>query len=485
MQSLPRLITSLSLCLALVFSLSAVAQSGADDRYNLPSLGDVGASVYSNQQEHELGRLWLMAFRSQVETVDDPLLLDYTENLLYRLASHSELDDRRLELVIVENGTINAFAVPGGVIGVHNGLFLHTENESQLAGVLGHELAHLSQRHFARSVQKARQAAIPTMAGLLAGIVLAATTGTDAGMAAVAAGQAASMQTQLRFSREHEKEADRIGMKTLAAADLDPAGIPSMFEVMQRNARFSNHNIPEFLLTHPLNESRISDSTNRARQYPRKVYTNSADFQLMKARVELHFANNLEGHLTQLRSRDHLRRDADRYATVLTLAKLNRWSEAKAGLKPLLDSEPHRIAYVVLAAEIDAGMGNHKAAIERLRENLAIAPRNYPLTMTLADILHQVGRASDAEAVLSTLIHERPNDPYLWYQLAEIRGLAGDILGVHRARAEYFILNGMLDSADRQLQYAFPLASGQRIEQRRIKERARDVQRLRERLKQF
>lgn len=481
---------SLTLCLLLVFALPCVAQSRDDNKaqtdYNLPELGDDSSSKFSLEQEHELGRAWLKAFRGRVETVSDPLMQHYLEDLIYRLARHSALSDKRLELVIVDNRALNAFAVPGGVVGVHNGLLLYAENEAQLAGVLSHELAHLSQRHFVRSLDKQKAGNLSMMAGLLAGIVLAATTGSDAGIAAIATGQAAAMQSQLRFSREHEQEADRIGMQTLSKAGMDPSGIPSMFEIMNRRLRFNSNRPPEFLLTHPLTESRISDSANRARQYPRNVYTDNLNFQLMKKRAELSLTNNKRELLNHWQHEQKIKpSEANSYGVVIALMANDEWQQASAQLQPLLAGDPNRIVYVVANADTLAGQENYSAAITLLRKQLTLNPGNNALTMTLADVLQRAGRAPEAEELLVEQSKRRPDDPALWYQLAEVHGLSGNILGVHTARAEYFILRGFLDSAEKQLHYAWPLTEDNKVARHRLSRRLKDLQELRDTLKKF
>nr|WP_246386476.1 M48 family metalloprotease [Litorivivens lipolytica] len=411
---------------------------------------------------------------------------DYIENLTYQLARHSQLSDKRLELVIVDSPELNAFAVPGGVVGINNGLLTYAENESQLAGVLSHELAHLSQRHFARSLDKQKAGNLSMMAGLLAGIVLAATTGSDAGMAAIATGQAAAMQSQLRFSREHEQEADRIGMTTLAKAGMDPGGIPSMFEIMNRRLRFNSNKPPEFLLTHPLTDSRISDSENRARQYPREVYTDSLNFQLMKKRAELSLAGNKRELLTQWQHNlEKSPSEANTYGVVIALMANDSWDEADRTLKPLIEEDPNRITYVVAQANILAGKKAFSESANLLRKHLDLNPGNNALTMTLADVLQRMGRPHQAEELLSDHSKRRPEDPALWYQLAEVHGLSGNILGVHMARAEYFILRGYLDSAEKQLHYAWPLTENNNVARHRVRKRLKDLQELRETLKKF
>jgi len=454
----------------------------------LPELGDSTSSTFSSQQEYELGRAWLKMFRSQVKTVSDPLLQDYVEYLVYKLASYSQLKDRRLEVVVIDNPTINAFAVPGGVVGLHNGAFLSADNEAQLASILGHELAHLSQRHFARGVEQQQRSAIPTMAGMLGALVLAATSRGDAGMAAMAATQAAAQQNQLRFSRENEQEADRIGMETLEKADYDPNAFASMFENMLAANRYAGRNPPEFLLTHPLTESRVSDARNRAREYPRKVYVDNLDFQLMRARVEVQLANNNSEALKKFKARlkgQSRNLEADRYGLALAYAQAGQFKEAREQLAPLLQKDSRRMAYVVSDAQFDIAAGESERAIEKLQAQLRVNPGNYPLAMTYADALLKSNQPQLAEAVLQEQVKLRPTDPTVWYELAETHGLAGNILGVHQARAEYFVLNGVLDKAEQQLNYALKLVQNDSITSTKIEERIRQIKTLKEQIEKM
>ncbi|MEM1114086.1 MAG: M48 family metalloprotease, partial [Pseudomonadota bacterium] len=223
-----RLLTAI--ILGTLLSLSTMAA-----QTELPSFGE--GNAVSLSQEYLLGRAWLMSFRRQAPILNDPLLEDYVEELVYRLAVSSQLRERRLELVLVDNRSINAFAVPGGVVGVHNGLILQAETEAQLASVLGHELAHLSKRHFSRGLENQQRSSKMSTAGLLAGLVLVATGGGEAGMAAMAGSQAAAMDSQLSYSRLHEQEADRIGMQNLVNAGMDPGASARMFEIMLRESR--------------------------------------------------------------------------------------------------------------------------------------------------------------------------------------------------------------------------------------------------------
>ncbi len=451
----------------------------------LPELGDSSSSIVSQHQEHQLGENWLRVFRSQVRTLPDPQLQDYLVHLIYNLATHSQLKDRRLELVVVDNKAINAFAVPGGIIGIHSGLLLNAKTEDELAAVLAHELAHLSQRHFARGVEEQQRAALPNMAALLASLVIIATSGGDAGLAALTAAQAASIQSQLRFSRDKEREADRIGMETMVRSDFNPAAIASMFEHMQRAARYAGNRPPEFLLTHPVTESRIADSRNQASQYPKKPDRDSLGFHLMKARIQLHISETPLRASKQFRAklgRDSENQVAAKYGLAIALTASGKLAEAENIINELLKKRPNEITFYIAKANIMLDSGRFVEAIKLLEKQLSLNPNNHPLTMSYADILVKVGDPRSAEKVLVKHTIRHPKDSGLWYKLAETHGMAGNIIGVHQARAEYFILNAVLDQAQRQLRYALELVENDYHNTAKIQARIRDIDEMKKQM---
>jgi predicted Zn-dependent protease len=460
--------------------------SASADELKLPKLGESSNSLFSPEQEYQLGRAWLRMFRSRAPTLDDPLLQDYLEDLVYRLVTHSELQDRRIEVVVVDNPVINAFAVPGGVIGIHTGLLLYAQSEDELATVLAHEIAHLSQRHFSRGVEQQKKSMPLMLAGMLAGAVLLATTGSEAGLAALSATQAAAIDSQLRFSRGNEQEADRIGMQTLVNADMDPHAAPSMFERMLYSSRYTGANrTPEFMRSHPLSESRISDTRNRARQYPIVEREESLPFHLMRARVQVHHAKTPQ--LATARFRDSLKgeprlREADRYGLVLALTESGRAEAASTELGKLQRDRPEQLEYIIAQAEVDMSISESQSAIRSLNRELQLYPENHALTMTYARALVLNDEAHIAEAVLLEQSRIKPSDPGLWYLLAEVQGLSGNILGLHQSRAEYFILSGVFDEAERQLKYAMDLAMNDYHTSAKINQRLKDVSEMRQRM---
>jgi predicted Zn-dependent protease len=471
---------------AALFLALFIAASATADELKIPNLGESSTSLFSADYEHDLGRTWLRMFRSQVPTIDDPLLQEYLEDLIYKLVTHSQLEDRRIEVVIVDNPTINAFAVPGGIIGIHNGLLMYAQTEDELATVLAHEIAHLSQRHFSRRVEYQQGQQPLYLATMLAGLVLLATGGGSAGMAAISAAQAAAQDAALRYSRSNEAEADRVGMQTLAEAGFDPHAAPAMFERMLQASRYSGGNrVPEFLRSHPLSENRIADTRNRARNYPKKMKHTNLDYQLMRARVAIQLSNTPEEAVQKFRGElegKTVSREATRYGLALALTKAGRVDEASLELDSIWSSAPGRLEYILADAEIDIARNKPDVAAQKLAKQLQLSPNNHPLTMLYAKALMDNQQAHIAEEVLLAQSKINPKDPGLWYLLAEVEGLSGNIAGLHRARAEYFILNGILDEADKQLKYALQLTDKDHLTTAKIYERIKDVAEMRQKM---
>lgn len=458
--------------LAFLLILPPLAVRAAD--VEVPVLGDASSAVISPQEEYELGQQVLKAYRSQMPTSSDPIIYSYLEGLISDIARYSELDNKSFDLIVIESPEINAFAAPGRVVGVNTGVFLTAESEDQLAAIIAHELAHLSQRHIARQMIEQKNATLPTLAGMLAGIILAAAGGGDAGMAAITATQAAALDSRLRFSRSFEQEADRIGIQTLAESGRDPEAAGEMFEVMQRKQRYARRP-PEFLSTHPVTESRIADARSRAMQYPHTEHKDNLDFHLVAARVRLKYSTTPQQAAKRFRSElegRSLSREASRYGLVLALTESGQTEEARKELAPLLEARPEKVIYQLAEAAIDTREKDYRAALNQLNKLLKTYPNSHAVNIQFAEALMQAGEYKYGQDLLQRYVRLRPDQDYAWYLLAEIDGLAGDIMGVHRARAEYFILNGIYDRAERQLRNALQLSDDPRttalLEQRLV-----------------
>lgn len=451
----------------------------ANSSQNLPSLGDSASGIVSLGQEREIGQNFLRSLRAQAPTVSDPVVQEYVEHLTYRLVAKSELKDRRIDIVIVRSPVLNAFAVPGGVIGINHGLFFYAESEHEVAAILAHEIAHISQRHFARGVEASREAGVINVAGILGSIILATTVGSDAGMAALNTVLGANQAEQLKYSRGREAEADRVGINTLAAAGMDPRAMAYSFERMERANRYNVETMPDFLRTHPVAADRVIDAYNQAGNHPQKAFPTSIDFQMMKARVRAITSDN-PAELTPvfragLTAKDPVLREANAYGLALVLTRMAAFDEATEVLRPLLTAYPTRIPLLVAEADIHMKAERYDRAIELLETALALSPGNYPLTMLYAQALTNVGQAVKAQGLLVTLSSERSNDDYVWYHLAEVAGAANDIPGVHWARAEYFVLHGNYDQALKQLEYGMPLVKQNFQREAKFRQRMADI----------
>ena len=429
----------------------------------LPELGDSSSAVVSPETEREIGHQLARQVRAQVKTIKDPLLKYYTEVQLYRLAEYSELKRTELTPVLIDSPEVNAFAAPGGVVGMNLGLYTSSEDVSEYSAVLAHELAHLSQRHFARGVEMQQKQMLPYLAAMLASIVIGATVGGDAGIAAISGTQAAMQAGQLRYSRGREQEADRLGIDTLERAGFDPTAMARMFERMQRAYRYTRRP-PEFLLTHPVTENRIADARNQAAQLPPsdpKTYAlPEQEFELMRARAIVHFAASPEAAVQTFRDRIDRdgRSEAAIYGLAIALANAGKADEAIESSAPLFAKHRESLIYVATEAELLIGAKRSREAISLLQEQLAKYPDNQPLSMLLADAMEQEQRYHEAQVVLTKQSVLHPSDHDVWYELAETAGLAGDIIAVHQARAEYFALVGALENAVQHLEYARSLA---------------------------
>ena len=438
--------------------LSAVARADVND--DLPVVGDASSRLISPQMERQLGEDFLKQVHAALPTVDDPVLKYYVQRQLASLVQYSELREPVLSTVLIDSKEINAFAAPGGIVGINLGLMLHAQDVHEYSSVVAHELAHLSQRHFARGIEVQRAQTLPMLAGMIAAIMIGALGGGDAGIAAISGVQAASQANQLRYSRGREQEADRIGLNTLVRADLDPWGMSRMFDRMDRAFRFTSRP-PEFLLTHPLTETRIADAKSQAMEYPRRQHTPSLDYQFMRARARVRYAESPQAAVQSFEEevREQPESAAARYGLAVALASAEQYDEAIPLIDQAYSTNPHNILFSASLAELLTKAGRLDQAIALLERELAVNPQNAPLSALYADALVANHQYVAAEAVLQQQSFVNKADVDVWYDLAEVSGLAGNIIGVHLARAEFFELHGAYQRTIQHLQYARRLAS--------------------------
>ena len=455
-------------------------QSSLAAHNDLPDLGDSTSGYVSQSQEHQLGRAWLRQLRAQANTINDPLTISFVEELIYRLAPHSEVKDNRFEFVVIDQGELNAFAVPGGIIGINAGIFLYSDDEDEISGVLAHELAHLSQRHFARQIENAERQTPIAIASLLASILLIATNNADAGFAGLVGSQAAAAQSQLAYSRDWEREADRKGMKTLVGSGLDPFAMPSMFQHMLAANRYSERP-PEFLLTHPITDTRVSDAANRAEAYPRQPRTRSFNYLILKQRSRIfyrlpiseqlpYFANALE------KTHDQKERDSYRYTQAWIYKQSRDYQQGLNFINKVSELNKDQPAVTILKAEILSQLDQGGKAIKLLEDAYSLRPDSYPIAISLAQIKTENGQAKEAVADIKRWSERRGTDPIIWQQVSDTANKADNLILAYRARSEYFFLYGQRNSALRQLQKAIDLAEKNNNFQQRAALKERQIQ---------
>mgnify|MGYP001232678508 CR=1 FL=1 len=452
------MINKLYLLLLGVF-FSSYFQSLVDED-PLPTLGDYSSASISLSGEYSLGRIWLSMYRGSTKEHSDPLMRTYLEDLIYRLSETSEVRDRRFEFIILEDKTINAFAAPGGIIGINLGMFLNTEKEGELASVMCHELAHLSQRHYARSQNKVSPLTNALM--VLGSIAVAAASRNPE---AILIAPAAMQQMSINFTRSNEKEADRIGFNNLVKAGFNPDDMTMMFQRMQ--SKYQNEDSEQFsyLMTHPLPSERLSDMRIRAdalEKNSQDSFRDNIDFYFMQKRAEIWANKDLKKQIRKYKKDQKSNNKnisfSGSYGLSLAYKNLNDFDNSFSLLRKLIKEIPNNLVLESSLMELHLAAGNFYEAISLGKNILEIHENNYSASILLADAYMRNEQSELAEKLLKDLSKERQTDPNIWYKLAEAQGLSGNILQLHRSRAEFFILTGRHDAAVFQLKEALSLS---------------------------
>ena len=437
----------------MVFSCTLIPEE------DLPVSGDAYSSVISIASEYNLGRLYMAQLRRSLPEYLDPVTQDYAEHLVYRLSEFSELTDRRLEIALIDEKSVNAFAAPGGIVGINAGLIFHAEAEGQLASVLSHELAHLSQRHFARRMQRQKDRSLANSLMILGSIALAGATSNPN---ALLVGQQAITQQNLSFSRGDEQEADRIGFKNLIRAGFDPKSTSHMFEKLQSLSRLSGSNELEFLRSHPLTKNRIADAQSRSQGFEGKDYRNSIEYELVRNRSIVHFSEVPRQSVTifqkKINEAKTQREELESYyGLALSLSKDKKHDQALQNMRKALILDSENLILQIGLLELHIAAENFFEAEALAASLLSTNPNNYPITMLYNEVLMNKGEYETGEEILRELSLIRPNDPQVWYWLAEVQGLDKNVIGLHLSRAEYFFLTGAYETSIKHLRMAMEL----------------------------
>lgn len=421
----------------------------------LPDLGDASEITISPADEQRLGREFMRQARMHLNVLDDPVLWSYLQRIGEHIAIEAGASEGEFYFFLVNDKAFNAFAVPGGYVGVHTGLVMAAKTEAQLASVLAHEIVHVRQRHIPRMIAEQKRVTGPALLAMIAGVLLAS-SGSNAGQAAVALTSAALTQHQINFTRTFEEEADRLGMRALAAADYSAGAMPEMFEVMLQEGRLYESDLPEYLRTHPVTTRRISEARDRALAYKTAAGTDNANLEHAQARIRVITAPDSRSAVEWFRAERETGRngDATRYGLALALTRARDYKGATRELDPLLAARPFYAPYVIADAENAMSAGNLGAALTRYDRALAKNPDEPLLQRYYAEALLKARQPLEARNWLRSALRSEPRDPELYRSLSRAAGDAGNLAEAHQAYAEYYYLNGDLPRAVEQLKLA-------------------------------
>lgn len=422
----------------------------------LPEIGDSSQTVLSSADAKELGEAFMRELRANVTVIEDPEVESYVQSLGYKLVSHTGQDNFNFTFFVVEQPGINAFAAPGGFVGINSGLITATESESELAAVLAHEVSHVTQHHIARFLELQSRATVPVIAGIIAAILIG-TQNPQAGVAAAAAVQGSATQSLIDFTRDNEKEADRVGIQVLADAGLDPRAMPTFFERLQEASRYYQAP-PEFLSTHPVTSNRIAESRERAEGYPYRQHEDSLSYHLVRAKLRVNAAatpqNAVEIFVDQLKTKKYLSLEGAKYGYALALSRAGAFDRARVVIDDLIERNPERVSYYAELARVEMHSGNLDEALFIYKDNLELYPQDRVLMRGYADALIRAGRPEQALRAFDRYAKYQPLDAVMHKYAARAHEYSGNSRGAHASLAEHYYVTGRLRRATHQLELA-------------------------------
>lgn len=460
-----------------VLAALAILATGAPAQ-NLPDLGETSQADLPPHIERRIGESIMRDIRLREPShIDDVEVSAYLNTLGARLSAATPEAGRYFEFFALRDPTLNAFALPGGYIGVHSGLILAAQSESELAGVLAHEIAHVTQKHLARLMGKQNQAQMTSWLAMAVAI-LAARSNSDVSQAAIVAGTAAGVQTMLNYSREFEHEADRIGIQTLERAGFDVRGMATFFERMQKFGRLYENNAPGYLRTHPLTVERISDMENRILQAQYRQVADSAEFQLVRAKLRATQGAPLDAVAefeSQLSERKYLSKASAHYGLAVAQARAKNYPAAERELAELRRLKAASPMVDTLAADLRRAQGDLAGALKIYREARSRHARNKALLYGQIDALLAGGQPQEALKTATAELQLAPSDAALHGLQARSYAALGKRLQQHRAQAELYALQGHLVAAVQQLELAQKTGDGDFFEHSQVDARLREL----------
>ena len=466
----------------LVLALAAGISLSCDAQINeLPELGESARAELSPQLERRIGEEIMNQIRlREPGYVDDPEINDYLERIGRRLVEASDNPTGEFHFFAIRDSTVNAFAMFGGYIGVNTGTMLTAQSESELAGVLAHEIAHVTQNHLARQIAKEKQNTLPSLIAMAVGL-LAARSNTSVAAGAIASAQAGMIQAQLAYSRDFEREADRVGYQALEKAGFDVHGMGDFLERLHRAGRLYDNNAPVYFRSHPMTVERLSDVQNRARNSPYRQVVSSLDFHLVRAKLRAQTGQPKDAAAEferSLQESKYSSEAATRYGLAYALLRARDVEGAKRANAPLAALQGESPILAGLAAAISERSGDFAGAHEIYRQALSRFPQAKSLVYGYADSLYAAGSYRDALAFLEEQQIRDPSDYQIFGLQAKAYAVLGQRVRQRRAQAEYYLLQGQLGPAIEQLQFAQKEKDGDFYELSAVDARLRELRKL-------
>jgi len=406
----------------------------------LPDLGDVSATVMSPLQEQAIAEQILREVAVSDDVLHDVEVTDYLQALGARLVANGPEKRQKFNFFVVQDSSINAFAMPGGVIGVHTGLMLGANSESELASVLGHEIGHVTQRHLARMLAAQKYDTLKNIAGLALAL-LVSRSNPQLTSGAFTTASAIGVQTQLDYTREHEREADRIGLQILDSGGFDVRAMPTFFNTLQRGSRFSEGSAPSFLRTHPLTFERIADVTNRVEQMPYRQVIDSVEFHYVRAKLRASYVTPeaaIAVFEQNIREQRYANEAAEHYGLAVALLRKNALPQLEKELAWLKKNAPPHAMFETLAARLAVAKNNPQQAAKQYAYALARYPDNRALIYGYAEHFLAIKQADKAVQLVLEKQSLYPDDPYFYDLLAKAYTMQNKTLLSHQAQSEAY-----------------------------------------------
>jgi len=447
---------------------------------SLPELGDVSQTVLTPLDERRIGEQIMRDVSTSDEVVQDVEIIDYLNNLGNRLVSASSDKQQKFNFFVVQDNSINAFAMPGGVVGVHTGLILATNSESELASVLGHEIGHVTQHHMARMLASQKYDTFKNIAGIALAL-LVARANPDLASGALSTASAVGIQNQLDYTRDHEREADRVGLQILDSGGFDVRAMPAFFTTLQRGTRFVEGSAPSFLRTHPLTSERIADVTNRVAQMTYRQVPDSVEFQYVRAKLIANNGSadtNIQVFEQNIREHKYTNEAAEHYGLAVAYLRKNALPQAEKEVAWLKKNAPQHAMIENLNARLQVVENNPQQAAKQYAAALKLYPDNRALIYGYADHFLAIKQADNAIKLIKDKQGLYPSDAQFYDVLAKAYTMQNKLLLSYQAQGEAYFRRYDLARAIEQMELAVKANDGDFYQKSIVEARLTELRRM-------